>query len=483
MATQQEILREYLLALGFKVDQSSFKKFDAGVVRASNTVNALGKSAAAMGTAVTVAVGLFARQMERLYYSSVKAESAAGRIQGLEYGAKQIGISGDVMRSALEGMGRALRTNPGLGGLLESLGVRVTGRDRADVLTDMVAQLRKMPFYIASQYASLFGISPDDLLLLENGLEKMKEAARVREKMNEDAGLNMEQVAKDGVEYANQLDNIWAHLDVLKNTALHELLPTFKEIAAVTVRVLDDWVKITKEMAKDPGDVWQRLMEGLGITKPGGGVAAHMTPEARARIGMAPAEPPPTAVDRVMDALGYSKPASRKKYGVVTGAAGSTSSLFGGLEQVYGLPSGLLDKVWAQESNRGKSMLSPKGAKGHFGFMDATAAQYGVTDPNDLVNSATGAAKYLGELQRKYGGDLAKTLGAYNWGPGNVDRKGLGAAPAETQDYIRRVGGITINTTVTVQGGDSPEETGRAVGAEVARVNSEILRNRVGAHR
>ena len=113
--------------------------------------------------------------------------------------------------------------------------------------------------------------------------------------------------------------------------------------------------------------------------------------------------------------------------------------LFNQLEAQYGLPSGLLDAVWAQESSRGRAMLSPKGAKGHMGFMDPTAAQYGVKDPNDLTQAATGAARMYADLLKQYGGDLPRALAGYNWGQGNLSRKGFEAAPSETRNYIKEV--------------------------------------------
>lgn len=113
------------------------------------------------------------------------------------------------------------------------------------------------------------------------------------------------------------------------------------------------------------------------------------------------------------------------------------------LENRYGLPKGLLDSVWAAESGRGKNMNSPAGAQGHFQFMPGTAQQYGLKDPYDFNQSADAAARYYRDLIAQNGGDVEKAVASYNWGPGNVARKGMGAAPTETRNYVNRVlGGI-----------------------------------------
>lgn len=117
------------------------------------------------------------------------------------------------------------------------------------------------------------------------------------------------------------------------------------------------------------------------------------------------------------------------------------NTLFSDLEAKYELPSGLLDSVWKQESDRGKNMLSPAGAKGHFGFMDATAKQYGLKNPNDLIESSDAAARMYRDLLKQNGGNLPMALAGYNWGSGNLAKKGFGAAPAETRNYIDQVTG------------------------------------------
>ncbi|NDU92757.1 MAG: lytic transglycosylase domain-containing protein, partial [Ferrovum sp.] len=126
--------------------------------------------------------------------------------------------------------------------------------------------------------------------------------------------------------------------------------------------------------------------------------------------------------------------------------SGDKSRLMATLEAERGLPSGLLDSVYAAESGRGKYLVSEAGALGPFQFYPTTAQEYGVTDPMNFGQSAVGAANFYADLMKHYHGDIKKSLAAYNWGYGNVDReiKKHGnewetQAPKETRDYIDRV--------------------------------------------
>ena len=107
------------------------------------------------------------------------------------------------------------------------------------------------------------------------------------------------------------------------------------------------------------------------------------------------------------------------------------------LEQQYSLPSGLLSFVQNREDASGDpNAVSPAGAIGPFQFEPSTAKAYGVTDPTDYDQSAVGAAKMFSDLSNQYNGSVPHMLAAYNWGSGNVDKKGLDAAPKETKNYI-----------------------------------------------
>lgn len=146
---------------------------------------------------------------------------------------------------------------------------------------------------------------------------------------------------------------------------------------------------------------------------------------------------------------------TRKEYEAKKSSSGSTGgSSFADLEKKYGLPAGMLDKIWQIESNRGKAMESPAGATGHFGFMPKTASAYGLSraDTYDLGKSSEAAARMLSDLLKQYKGNVGMALAAYNWGSGNLAKFGAGNMPLETQDYLAKYSGNYIGARQNVTG-------------------------------
>ncbi len=100
------------------------------------------------------------------------------------------------------------------------------------------------------------------------------------------------------------------------------------------------------------------------------------------------------------------------------------------------------------ESAGNPNAVSPKGARGLMQVMPGTSRDpgFGVRPSNGTqADDVRVGREYLAAMQSRYGGDLARTWGAYNWGPGNLDRAltrygagWLAHAPAETQNYVAR---------------------------------------------
>lgn len=141
----------------------------------------------------------------------------------------------------------------------------------------------------------------------------------------------------------------------------------------------------------------------------------------------------------------------------------AAKNLFTAIEKENGLKNGVLFEMWKAESNKGKAMLSPAGAQGHFGLMPGTAKSLGVKDPNDLEESAKGAAWYLRDLLRQNNGDYEKALSAYNWGPGNLSKKGMDSRPEETRKYSAKILAGMQNSQPEVKQVDSSEYVSKSL--------------------
>lgn len=152
---------------------------------------------------------------------------------------------------------------------------------------------------------------------------------------------------------------------------------------------------------------------------------------------------------------------------------------FGALEGKYGLPAGLLSSVSATESGGDPLAVSPKGAKGPFQFMDGTARDLGLKgmDVYDPHKSADAAARYLRFLLDATGGDLEKTLASYNWGLGNVQKKGMDNLPSETRNYVPKVmagmrpgAGMAVDRAMTGQSGATYQFYGTKITTQAQNV-------------
>jgi len=103
----------------------------------------------------------------------------------------------------------------------------------------------------------------------------------------------------------------------------------------------------------------------------------------------------------------------------------------------YGVDPELIMKMIQAESSGRPDAVSPRGAQGLMQLMPDAQKDMGVTNPMDPEQNIHGGTRYLSEMMKRFGGDQRKALGAYNFGPGNVEAGK--PFPPETLSYLEKI--------------------------------------------
>jgi soluble lytic murein transglycosylase-like protein len=130
----------------------------------------------------------------------------------------------------------------------------------------------------------------------------------------------------------------------------------------------------------------------------------------------------------------------------------------------------LVKSVMLIESGFNPAAISRKGARGLMQLMPDVAAEHGVSDVHDPKQNILAGTRQLSRLMAYYGGDLVKSLAAYNAGEAAVDRY-AGVPPyAETQLYVRKALAAYYGKSTLGGGFGMPSsQTYRGIAAEAGR--------------
>ena len=170
-----ETIKDFLVSLGFQIDDAGARKFDS--VLAGTTANVLKAGAAVEATALTVVAftAKIASGLDNLYWMSQRTGATVNGIRQIGYAVSQMGGSVEAARGSLESLSRFMRNNPGSEGFLNRLGVQTRDargnmRDMASIFTGVGEKLSNMPYYRANQYAQMLGIDENTLMAMRRGL-------------------------------------------------------------------------------------------------------------------------------------------------------------------------------------------------------------------------------------------------------------------------------------------------------------------------
>ncbi|MFU2318925.1 transglycosylase SLT domain-containing protein [Rahnella sp. PCH160] len=170
-----ETLKDFLISLGFDVDDAGAKKFDSVVAGVTANVLKMGAVVEAAAGTILLFTTKIAAGLDDLYWASQRTGASVAGIRALGYAASQMGGSVDGARSSLESLSRFVRNNPGAEGFLNRLGVQTRDasgnmRDMSAVFTGVGQQLSKMSYPRANQYAQMLGIDENTLMAMRRGI-------------------------------------------------------------------------------------------------------------------------------------------------------------------------------------------------------------------------------------------------------------------------------------------------------------------------
>lgn len=205
-----ETIKDFLVSLGFSVDDAGAKKF--GSVLAGTTANVIKMGLAVKGAALSVVAftAKIASGLDNLYWASQRTGATVQGIQSIGYAVSQVGGSVDAARSSLESLSRFIRNNPGAEGFLNRLGVQTRDasgnmRDMAAIFTGVGQKLSSMPYYRANQYAQMLGIDENTLMAMRRGVGQF--SAQYSE-MVKAIGFNADQAALSSNRFMTSLKSL-----------------------------------------------------------------------------------------------------------------------------------------------------------------------------------------------------------------------------------------------------------------------------------
>ncbi|QIE88040.1 phage tail tip lysozyme [Pseudomonas nitroreducens] len=235
--SESSVIKEFLVGLGFKVDDKSLKTFTGTIDGATTAVTRLVTTLAGASLTVAAGVATFANNLENLYFASQRVGASAASLKAADYAARDLGASANEVRGSLEGMARALRQNPGNEPFLQSLGVRTRDangqlRDTADLLNDLGKVLSKKDYFVAIRYAEHFGIDENTLRAIMSG----EFGRKLEENRKRFAGAGLDKATRDAHQFMNELRDVGMQFEsmsiLVQAELMHRLGPELERFSA-----------------------------------------------------------------------------------------------------------------------------------------------------------------------------------------------------------------------------------------------------------
>lgn len=492
-----ETIKEFLVGLGFQVDEKSLGKFNTGIMKSGVAVVALGQIAADAAKQVAAAVtellnvNRYAEELEKINDVSERTKVAAEDIFRMGYQAEQTGSDMGALTSSLT----ALTTNAGLAAIgmgrakkvFEEIGLDVKDsngelKDTALLMDEIREKIKGMASGQQQAILSRLGIDPT---LVKMMTEEMSGLAAEYDEMVKASGFNANQAVKDADNYRDELAKLQAAMGLVGKTVASKL---FNKMSESTER----WRKLlVANMPKIIAVISKVVEEILYVAKIFTTVGARIFDVVYGIVEV---------IGKINDAMdGW---LAKIALAIIAWRALNMSFLLTPIGQVLALAAALAVLaddfyVWTQG---GESLINWDKWKPFF-----DAVMNAVYELKDLFTALfTTIFAYVDFIVKLLHGDFAGAwfaikevvmgvieaisralgfvsaigkIGSSLMGAGTSDATLLTPSPAAAAQLGGTNQNVTQKTDIIVQGATDPAATGRAVAGQQDRVNADMTRN------
>lgn len=260
MSGNADTIKDFLVSLGFDIDQAGANKFEA--VLKGVTANVLKVGAVVEGAALSI-VGFttqIANGLDKIYWASQRTGASVQGIKALGYAASQTGASAESAMSSLEGLAGFMRSNPGAEGFLNRLGVQTRDasgkmRDTAAIFTGVGQKLNNMPYYRAKQYAQMLGIDENTLMAMRRGMNGF---TADYQSMLRKTGFNADKAAVQSNKFMTSMRGLTSLFGIMRDKIGSNLAGGLAgSLDSLRRRILDNFPKIEETLTKViKGVIW-----------------------------------------------------------------------------------------------------------------------------------------------------------------------------------------------------------------------------------
>lgn len=222
----ENILKEFLVSLGFKVDPASESRFKDSVKSATDSMKEFSVAVAAAATETLIGLNRMANNLGALHFQSQRVGASANSIKAFQLAIQQAGGTAEGASSALETLATKFRESPGWEQKLNGMGIATrdaTGkaRDNAEVLLDLGQKLAKMNNSQAMAEGRALGIDEKTILALRDPATIKTYQDQIA--LQKQLGTNLDDSSAKATAFSQEMNKLKATFDAFTSSAVGDL--------------------------------------------------------------------------------------------------------------------------------------------------------------------------------------------------------------------------------------------------------------------